>query len=80
MKKLIVGSAGFGILAGSAIALAGTAAASTADSVVNDLKADGYVVQINGTPTAPLTACTVTSVNKLTAAAAFIDIDCPDGC
>ncbi|HEX3546101.1 MAG TPA: hypothetical protein VHU62_05945 [Mycobacterium sp.] len=83
MKKFIIGAAGFGVLAGAAIGLAGTAAASTADAIVNNLQAEGYIVQINQTPTAPLTACTVSSVNKLAGGAslsAFVDVACPDGC
>jgi hypothetical protein len=70
-------------LAGVAIALAPDAAASTADTVVNGLRADGYIVQINQTPTAPLTACSVSNVSKLadgTAPSAVVDIVCPDGC
>jgi hypothetical protein len=82
MKKLTVAGVGSAILASSAIALAGPAAASTADTVVNSLQAEGYTVQINGTPTAPLTACSVTAINKLEsgAASASVDIACPQGC
>jgi hypothetical protein len=82
MKKFIIGVAGFGVLACTAIGLAGTAAASTADAIVNNLQAEGYTVQINQTPTAPLTACTVTSISKLASGApsASIDIACPQGC
>jgi hypothetical protein len=83
VKKIIIGAAGFGVLAGTAIAMAGSAAASTADTVINGLQAEGYLVQINGTPTAPLTACTVTAVNKLNNGAttsASVDIACPQGC
>ena len=83
MKKFIIGAGGFGVLAGAAIGLAGTAAASSADSVVNGLRAEGYIVQINQTPTAPLTACTVGNVSKLAGSvtpSAFVDVICPDGC
>lgn len=81
MKKFIIGAAGFGVLAGTAIGLAGTAASSTADSIINNLQAEGYTVQINGTQTAPLTACKVTAVNKFAAGpSASVDIACPQGC
>ena len=83
MKKFIISAATFGVLAGSPMGLAGTAWASTADAVIKGLQADGYTVAINGSPTAPLTACTVTAVNKLDNGAttsASVDIACPQGC
>jgi hypothetical protein len=81
VKKFIIGAAGFGLLAASSVGLAGTASASTADTVINDLQADGYIVQINGATTAPLTACKVNSVNKFDdGTSASVDIACPPGC
>ena len=65
------------------LALAPTASASSADTVINGLRADGYTVQVNQTPTAPLTACSVSNVSKLADAAspsAVVDVVCPDGC
>jgi hypothetical protein len=82
MKTLLFG-VGVGALAGAAMALAPVASASTADTVVNGLRAEGYTVQINQTPTAPLTACSVSNVSKLADGAspsAIVDIVCPDGC
>jgi hypothetical protein len=53
------------------LALAGTAAAapsgSSADDTINQLKADGYNVQLNlnGTRDVPLSACTVTGLHGI---------------
>jgi hypothetical protein len=74
-----------GALAAIGLGLAGPAAAAGgADDVVNGLKSDGYSVQLNGTPTANLSACTVNSVNKDPAGGpsptAYVDIACPTGC
>jgi hypothetical protein len=72
-----------GALAAATFALAPTASASTADSIVNGLRADGYLVQLSQTPTAPLTACSVNGVNKSGdggALTAVVDVECPDGC
>ena len=81
MKKTIIGVGGIWLLTGSAIALAGPASASTADTIVNDLQAEGYTVRINGSQTAPLTACKVTAVNKFSdGSSASVDIACPQGC
>jgi hypothetical protein len=69
----------------AALGLAGTAtAAGGADATVNSLKSEGYSLQINGSQSANLTACTVTNVKKDGARGpspvAYIDIACPDGC
>jgi gas vesicle protein len=82
MKTMLFG-VGVGALAGAAIVLAPAASASTADTVVNSLSAEGYTVQINQTPTAPLTACSVSNISKVAdgaAPSAVVDIVCPDGC
>ncbi|GLP75160.1 hypothetical protein TUM20983_22700 [Mycobacterium antarcticum] len=54
------------------------------NATINGLHSEGYIVQLNGAQTAPLTACTVTNVqkdplggNSLTAQ---VDVACPDGC
>lgn len=61
-----------GIFAAGSLALAGTAEAaplggSPADQAVNELKAQGYNVQLNlnGTRDVPLYECTVTGVSGL---------------
>jgi hypothetical protein len=76
---------GAGALAAVSLGLAGPAAAAGgADDVVNGLKTDGYSVQLNGTPTTNLSACTVSNVNKDPAGGpnptAYVDIACPTGC
>jgi hypothetical protein len=81
MRKFIIGAVGFGVLAASAVGFAGTASASTADTIINNLQSEGYTVSINQTPTAPLTSCKVTSVNKFAdGTSASVDIACPPGC
>jgi hypothetical protein len=81
VKKFVIGAAGFGVLAASAVGMAGTASASTADTVINDLQADGYIVQINGAQSAPLTHCDVVAVNTFAdGTSASVDIACPQGC
>ena len=78
-------------LGAAALGLAGTAAAfpnaGTADIVFDDLKAEGYNVQVNGLVQVPLKLCTVTDVHpRLDDAATleekqhtqvFVDVSCP---
>lgn len=84
MKRVAICVVSAGVLAVTAVVSAGVAAAeAAADDTVNALKADGYVVQLNETPTANLSACTVTGVTKDTGGAnptAYVDISCPTGC
>lgn len=86
MKKIALSIVFAGGVAGAALGLAGAAsAAGGADATINGLTTEGYAVQLNGTPTAPLTACTVTDVHKDattggTSLTAYVDVTCPDGC
>jgi hypothetical protein len=85
MKMFAIGVISAGALSAAALGLAGTAtAAGGADATVNGLNADGYSVQLNGAPTANLSACSVTGVKKDgvggPSPTAFVDIACPDGC
>jgi hypothetical protein len=79
MKTVILG---LGAATLAMVAFAPIASAAPADAVINDLRAQGYLVQINQTPTAPLTACSVSGVRKLDggASSALVDVVCPDGC
>lgn len=81
MKAAVAGSA-MAALAAIVMFQAPTASAASADGAVNDLRAAGYLVQLNQTPTAPLTACTVGGVRTLEGGtpSALVDIVCPDGC
>ncbi|EUA09694.1 hypothetical protein I545_6017 [Mycobacterium kansasii 662] len=64
MKTVLagLGMAAFTVLM---LAQAPAASAAAADGVINDLRAEGYLVQLNQTPTASLTACSVNGVRKL---------------
>ncbi|WP_418005257.1 hypothetical protein ACNO8X_10690 [Mycobacterium sp. PDNC021] len=82
MKAVLVGS-GLAAVAAVVMFQAPPASASpSAEGVINDLRAEGYLVQVNQTPTAPLTACSVGGVRKLEGGtpSALVDIVCPDGC
>lgn len=54
---------------------------SSASDTVDKLQAQGYTVQLNGIPTAPLSECVVTGIEGLRGATAFstvyVDISCP---
>lgn len=85
MKMFVISVISAGALSAAAVGLAGTAtAAGGADVTVNGLNADGYSVQINGSPTANLSVCSVTGVKKDgvggPSPTAVVDIACPDGC
>ncbi|KRQ26085.1 hypothetical protein AOT93_24060 [Mycobacteroides sp. H110] len=82
MNRIAFSIVGASLLAVAGVATAGPAGA-TADDTVNSLKSEGYNVQINGTPSANLSACTVTGVKKDAGGAnptAYVDISCPTGC
>jgi hypothetical protein len=98
MSRFVVRTALVGVLAAGSLAVAGTAGAaslggSSADNVVNQLRADGYSVQLNlnGTRDVPLSECTVTGVSGLPSTApltgqpttqfttVYVDVDCPPG-
>ncbi|MEN4447559.1 hypothetical protein [Mycobacterium sp. SM3041] len=82
MKSVIMGMGAAALAMVAFAPVASAAPAAPADAVINDLRAEGYLVQINQTPTAPLTACSVSNVRKLDggAASALVDVVCPDGC
>ncbi|MBV9088889.1 MAG: hypothetical protein JO044_03110 [Mycobacteriaceae bacterium] len=97
MKRIAIGTGIAGILTAGSLALAGTATAaalggSSAENAVDQLRAEGYNVQLNlnGTRDVPLSECTVTGVHGLpnsagvdgSAGAAqfttvYVDVDCP---
>jgi hypothetical protein len=85
MRKLAIATL-FGGLSVAAVGLAGPAAAApNADDAVNGLRAEGYSIQLNGAPSANLSACTATSIKTDSAAGssnpvAYVDISCPTGC
>lgn len=85
MKTFVMTIAAAGAMAAAALGFAGTAsAAGGADAAINGLQSQGYTVRLNGSPTAPLTACTVTDVQKDdtsgTSLTAYVEVSCPNGC
>jgi hypothetical protein len=79
------------LLIAAAIAVAPVAAAEpvlhgSADTVINELKGEGYIVQINwvsGFNTEPLDVCQVTGVNipgdsPESRTTAYVDVSCPN--
>ena len=99
MRRLAMGTAVAGIVAGASLGLAGTASAATfedgsAADAINQLKAQGYSVQLNltnGYPDVPLSECKVLGVHGLSGtdaagkpltpaqiATVYVDVNCPD--
>jgi hypothetical protein len=75
-----ISSVAAGVLALSALGFSADAGAApsgvgSAADTVNDLQADGYLVQINGAATTPLSECTVTGVHP--GSTVYVDIACP---
>jgi hypothetical protein len=91
MKNIIATALAAGALAAATLGLAGTAAAfpggASAADVIEGLRAEGYLVQINGLPSAPLTRCTATDIHPSLDESAtlqekqhtqvFVDVSCP---
>jgi hypothetical protein len=88
MQKFAISTAIAGLLAASAIGLAGTAAAvptggGSAADTIKALQDMGYAVQINGTVSGPLSQCIATGVHGLANSdptvftTAYVDISCP---
>jgi ABC-type phosphate transport system substrate-binding protein len=85
MKTFVMTIAAAGAMAAAALGFAGAAsAAGGADATINGLQSDGYTIQLNGSTTAPLTACTVTDVRRDGSSGgsltAYVNVACPDGC
>jgi len=99
MRHLAMGTAAFGILFGATLGLAGTASAASfldgsAADAINQLKAQGYNVQLNltnGYPDVPLSECKVLGVHGLSGTdsagkpltpaqigTVYVDVNCPD--
>jgi hypothetical protein len=67
IKRFVFTAFGAGVLASTAVGLAGTAAAapsgpSSVDSTINQLQTQGYQVVVNRIGTAPLDQCTLSAV------------------
>jgi hypothetical protein len=99
MRRLAIGTATFGILAAATLGLAGTAAAAplednSAADAINQLKAQGYNVQLNltnGYRDVPLSECSVLGVHGLSGTdsagqpltsaevgTVYVDVNCPE--
>lgn len=90
MMKFTTTAATVGVMAATALGLAGAAAAaptggSSAADTVRSLQAQGYDVQLNGSVTAPLSRCLVTGVHGDSAGptgptqftTVYVDVSCP---
>jgi len=88
MKKFAIAATAVGILGAIALAVAPTAAAaptggSNAADTVKTLRDMGYDVQLNGTPSGPLSQCIATGVHGLANGdptvftTAYVDVSCP---
>ncbi len=99
MRRLAIGTATFGILAAATLGLAGTAAAAplednSAADAINQLKSQGYNVQLNltnGYRDVPLSECSVLGVHGLSGTdsagqpltpaevgTVYVDVNCPE--
>jgi hypothetical protein len=99
MRRFTIGTATFGILAAATLGLAGTAAAAplednSAADAINQLKAQGYNVQLNltnGYRDVPLSECKVLGVHGLSGTdsagkpltpaevgTVYVDVNCPE--
>jgi hypothetical protein len=96
MNRLTLAATALAVLAGGSLALAGTASAaaisgSSAPDTINQLRADGYNVQLNlnGTRDVLLSECTVTGTHGIPSSAplggaptaqfttVYVDVNCP---
>jgi hypothetical protein len=94
----VIGAGIAGILAASSLTLAGSAlgasaAGSSADNVINQLRSFGYNVQVNmnGAQNVPLSTCTANGIHGLPNGAplegapttqfttVYVDVTCPSG-
>jgi hypothetical protein len=99
MRRSAMGTAAVGIVLGATLGLAGTASAASfldgsAADAINQLKAQGYTVQLNltnGYPDVPLSECKVLGVHGLSGTdsagkpltpaqigTVYVDVNCPD--
>ena len=99
MGRLAIGTATFGIAAAATAGLAGAASAATyedgsAADTINQLRGQGYSVQLNltnGYPDVPLSECSVLGVHGLSGTDAagkpltpaevgtvYVDVNCPE--
>jgi hypothetical protein len=99
MRRMAIGAATFGIAAAATVGLAGQASAAplengSASDAINQLKAEGYSVQLNltnGYPDVPLSECSVLGVHGLSGTDAagkpltpaevgtvYVDVNCPE--
>ena len=99
MRRLTIGTTTFGILAAAALSLAGMASAApleygSAADAINQLRAQGYTVQLNltnGYRDVPLSECSVLGVSGLDGTdsagkpltpaqlgTVYVDVNCPE--
>lgn len=82
---MFTATAAFVAAAGAALAMAATATAAPAGpasvtETVNQLRAQGFNVQLNGTRGGPLTNCSIDNVRQTSeqpGATVYVDLSCP---
>jgi hypothetical protein len=84
MNRYLYATAACSALLPAAIGLAGNAfaapAGSSAADTIQELRNQGYSVQINGSRNGPLSACSVSSVRNASGepgSTVFVDLSCP---
>lgn len=85
MPKILMSSLAFMALATGSLGIAAAASAApsgtaSAAETVEDLRAKGYSVQVNGTRNGPLSNCSVESVRGMSdtpGATVYVDLSCP---
>jgi len=84
MKRYLFATLAASAVVAPALALAGNATAApsgtSATSTVQQLRSQGYNVQINGSRNGPLTNCSVNAVREMSndpLRTVFVDLSCP---
>ncbi|MET0896404.1 MAG: hypothetical protein ABWY45_00675 [Mycobacterium sp.] len=87
MKTMVYTVAVTGAVLTAAVGLAGHAVAApsgnaSVDQTVEDLRSQGYSVQLNGTRNGPLTGCSINDVRGMSDGGApgtvYVDLSCPE--
>ena len=87
MNRTVLTVAAVGVMTTAAMGLAGNAVAApsgnaSVDQTVEELRSQGYSVQLNGTRNGPLTGCSINDVRGMSDGGApstvYVDLSCPE--